>query len=61
MQWALALTPTVTWALVIASQAETDGMRSVVPVMRVDVDVDVAGPGPCFEPRNDFLDLKTFI
>ena len=31
-------------------------MRSVVPVL---VDVEVAGPDPCVEPRNRFLDLKT--
>jgi hypothetical protein len=30
-------------------------MRSVVPVMRV------AGPGPCIEPGDGFLDLKTFL
>ena len=24
------------------------------------VDVDVAGPGPCIEPRDGFLDLKSF-
>ena len=38
-------------------------MRSVVPVMSVDVEVELAGPGPCSEPRDSFLDLdlKTFL
>ena len=35
-----------------------DGMRSVVPVL---VEVEAAGPGPCVEPRDGFLDLKTFF
>jgi hypothetical protein len=36
-------------------------MRSVELVMSVDV--EVAGPGPCIEPRDGFLpvDLKTFL
>ena len=25
------------------------------------VDVEVAHPGPCIEPRDGFLDLKTFL
>jgi hypothetical protein len=33
-------------------------MRSVVLVMSVDV--EVAGPGPCIEPRDGILDLKAF-
>ena len=36
-----------------------DGMISVVLVMCVDV--EVAGPGPCMEPRDGFLDLKIFL
>ena len=38
-------------------------MRSAVPVLSVDVDVDVkvAGSAPCFEPRHGFLELKTFV
>ena len=35
-----------------------DGMRSVVPVL---VDVEAAGTGPCVEPRDGFLNLKTFF
>ena len=34
-------------------------MTSEVLVMSVDV--DVAGPGFCIEPRNGFLNLKTFL
>jgi hypothetical protein len=55
----LTLTPAVTCALAVASLlvAGTDGMRSVtVLVMSVD-----AGPGPCIEPRDGFLALKTFL
>ena len=33
-------------------------MRSVVPVL---VEVETAGPGPCAEPRDGFLDLKPFF
>ena len=54
--------PAVTWALAVASLAGMDGMRSVVLVMSVEV--EVAGPsssGPCIEPRDGFLDLKTFL
>ena len=36
-------------------------LRSSVPVMRVDVDVKVAGTGPCFEPRDGLFDLKSFV
>jgi hypothetical protein len=59
----LTLTPAVTCALAVASLpvAGTDGMRSVVLVMPVSVDVEVAGPGPCIEPGDGFLDLKTFL
>ena len=32
-------------------------MRSVAPVL---VDVEVAGPSPCMDPSDGFLDLKTF-
>ena len=40
------------------SQASRDGMGSVVPVL---VDANVAGPGPCMEPTDGFLDLKTLL
>ena len=40
------------------SQARRDGMGSVVPVL---VDAKDAGPGPCMEPTDGFLDLKTFL
>ena len=33
-------------------------MRSVGPVF---VNVEVAGPSPCMEPRDCFLDLRTFF
>ena len=36
-------------------------MRAVASVESVDVDVEVAGSGTCFEPRYGFLDLKTFV
>jgi hypothetical protein len=36
-----------------------DGMRSAVLVMSVDV--VVTGSGPCIEPRDGFLDLKSFL
>ena len=32
-------------------------MRSVVPVL---IDVEAADPSPCIEPRDGFLDLKSF-
>ena len=34
-------------------------MRPVVPEL-VDVEAAVSGPGTCREPRDGFLDLKTF-
>ena len=37
-----------------------DCMRSVVPVP-VLVDDKVAGPGPCMEPRDGLLNLKSFL
>ena len=40
------------------SQAGTDSMRSVAPVL---VDVEAAGPSPCMEPRDGFLDFKIFF
>jgi hypothetical protein len=53
------VTPAVTCALAASeSQAGMDGMRSVVPEL---VDVEVAGPDPCCEPREGFLDLKTLL
>ena len=59
--------PAVSRALAVASlqvvdseMPVMDGMRSVVLVMCVDVNVEVVGPGPCFETRDGFLDLKTF-
>jgi hypothetical protein len=36
-----------------------DGKRSVALFMSVDV--EVAGSGPCIEPKDAFLDLKTFL
>ena len=58
--------PAVSRALAVASllvvdseMPVMDGKRSVVLVMCVDV--EVAGPGPCIEPRGCFLDLKTFL
>ena len=39
------------------SPAGMDGKKSVVLVMSVDV--EVAGPGPCIEPRDGFLDSET--
>jgi hypothetical protein len=56
----LTLTPALTCALAVASLlvAGTDGMRSVLVMS---VDVEVAGPGPCIEPIDGFLDLKTFL
>ena len=45
-------------ASVSESQAGMDSMRSVAPVL---VDVEVAGPGPCMEPGDGFLGLKTFF
>ena len=35
-----------------------NGVRSVVPVL---VDVEAAGPCPCMEPRDGFLDLMSFL
>ena len=35
-------------------------MRSEMPVL-VDVEAAASGPGPCREPRDGFLDLKTFL
>ena len=51
--------PAVTCVLAVASLAGMDGMRSVVLVMSVDV--EVACPGTCNEPRDGFLDLNTFL
>ena len=42
-------------ALADASLAEVAGMDGM------SVDVEVAGPGSCFEPRNRFLDFKNFL
>ena len=55
--------PAVTCALAVISPTWTgmDGMVSAALVKSVDVDVDVAGPGPCVEPRDGLLDLKTFL
>ena len=52
--------PAATCALVVPSesQAGEDSMRSVAPAL---VSVEVAGPGPCMEPRDRFLDLKNFF
>ena len=38
-------------------------MKSVVLVMSADVNVEVAGPGSCFELEDGFLpvDLKIFL
>ena len=53
--------PAATCALVVLeSQAGTDSIRSVAPEP-VLVDVEVAGTSPCMEPRDGFLDLKTFF
>ena len=51
---------TSTCALAIVLQAGM-GVRSVELVMGLDV--DVVGPlaGPCFEPRDGSLGLKTFL
>ena len=51
----------VTWALATESQARavTVGMRSMLLVLRVDV--EVACPGPRIGPRDGFLDLKRFL
>jgi hypothetical protein len=48
----------VTCALAVASPAGMDGMRSVVLVMSVDV--EVAGPGLHIEPRDGFSGSKAF-
>ena len=54
----LTVTPAVkTCALEVAS-AGMDGTRTMVPVL---IDVEVAGPGPYMEPRDGFLDLKSFL
>ena len=52
--------PAATCALVVPSesQAGKDSMRSVAPAL---VNVEVAGPGPCMEPRDRFSDLETFF
>ena len=52
--------PAVTCALAVLSESEEgmNGMRSVMPLL---VDVEAAVPGPCIEPRDGFLDLKTFL
>ena len=49
--------PAATCALAVPSesQAGTDSLRSVAPAL---VDVEAA---PCMEPRDGFLDLKTFF
>ena len=51
--------PVATCALVVPSdlesQAGMDSLRSVL------VDVEVSGPSSCMEPRDGFLDLKTFL
>ena len=49
----------VTWALATESQARAVGMRSVLLVLRVEV--EVACPGPRIGPRDGFLDLKRFL
>ena len=49
----------VTCALASESQARTVGVRSVVLVLRADV--EVACPGPRIGPRDGFLDLKRFL
>ena len=55
--------PALTCALALASLLGMDGMKSVVQrlVLIMSVDVDVAGPGLCIEPRDGFLGLKTFL
>ena len=55
------MTPALTCALAVPSESKEgmDGMRTVVPVL-VDVEAGASGPGPCREPRDGFLDLKTF-
>ena len=50
--------PAATCALAVPSESGTDSMRSAAPVL---VDVEVAGPSPCMEPRDCFLDLKIFF
>ena len=56
------MTPAATCAPVALSDSESqagmDNMRSVGPVL---VDVKVAGPSSCTEPRDGFLDLKSFF
>ena len=49
----------MTWALATESQARAVGMRSVLLVLKVDV--EVACPGPRIGPRDGFLDLKRFL
>ena len=58
--WILTLTPAAACALVVSeSQAGIESMRSVATAI---ADVEVAGTaGPCMEPRDGFLDLKTFL
>jgi hypothetical protein len=61
LQWAKlnTLTPSVTCELAVVSQAGMDSVISAVLV--ISVDVEVAGPRPRSEPRDGFLDLKTFL
>ena len=51
----------VTCVLAVASLrlAGMDGIISVALVMSVDV--ELADPSSCIEPRDSFLDLKTFL
>ena len=55
----LTLTPAVTCALVFASLASMDCMRSALLVMIVDV--EVIDSGPCSIEPEGFLDLITFL
>ena len=56
----LTLASAVTCALAIPSESQEgmDSMRSVAPVL---VDVEVAGPSSCMEPRYCSIDLETFF
>ena len=49
--------PVVARALAVTSLARMDGMVSVVLV--ISVDIEVAHPGPCVEPKDGFLDLNS--
>ena len=53
--------PAATCALVVPSDLESQALAGMDSLRSVLVDVEVAGPSPCMEPRDSFLDLKTFL